>query len=79
MPDTRFTLIGKAVVWIVKASDSQLKKLLTKNGWKGIKKTKTKKKKKKLKPGIHMVEINGKKRKVQVLKNGQWRWKKNGR
>lgn len=43
MPDTRFTLIGKACVWIVRASDSELRSLLAKSGWKGIKR-KTKRK-----------------------------------
>jgi len=34
------------------------------------------KRKKKLKAGIHTVTINGKKRKVKVLKTGQWRFLK---
>jgi len=36
--------------------------------------TKRKSKKKKLRAGIHTVTIKGKKRKVKVLKNGQWRF-----
>jgi len=32
--------------------------------------------KKKLSAGIHIVTIKGKKRKVKVLKNGQWRFMK---
>jgi hypothetical protein len=39
--------------------------------------TKRKSKKKKLRPGVHTVTIKGKKRKVKVLKNGQWRFLKN--
>ena len=31
---------------------------------------------KKLKPGTHFVNIKGKRRKVRVLKNGQWRFMK---
>ena len=38
--------------------------------------TKRKSKKKKLRAGIHTVTIKGKKRKVKVLKNGQWRFMK---
>jgi hypothetical protein len=38
--------------------------------------TKRKSKKKKLGAGIHTVTIKGKKRKVKVLKNGQWRFMK---
>ena len=37
MPDTRFTLIGKACVWIVRASDSELRTLLKAAGWRGTK------------------------------------------
>ena len=51
MPDTRFTLIGKACVWIVRASDAELRTLLSKSGWKGIKRTKRKKRKGRLKKG----------------------------
>jgi len=40
--------------------------------------TKRKSKRKKLSVGIHTVTIKGKKRKVRVLKNGQWRFM-NGR
>ena len=40
--------------------------------------TKRKTKRKKLRAGIHSVTIKGKKRKVKVLKNGQWRFM-NGR
>ena len=40
--------------------------------------TKRKTKRKKLSVGIHTVTIKGKKRKVRVLKNGQWRFM-NGR
>ena len=47
MPDTRFTLIGKACVWMVRASDAELRSLLSKGGWKGIRKTKRKGKKRK--------------------------------
>ena len=36
--------------------------------------TKRKSKKKKLRAGVHSVTIKGKKRKVRVLKNGQWRF-----
>ena len=39
--------------------------------------TKRKSKKKKLRAGVHTVTIKGKKRKVKVLKNGQWRFLKN--
>ena len=38
--------------------------------------TKRKTKRKKLRAGIHSVTIKGKKRKVKVLKNGQWRFMK---
>jgi len=38
--------------------------------------TKRTSKKKKLRAGIHTVTIKGKKRKVKVLKNGQWRFMK---
>ena len=38
--------------------------------------TKRKTKRKKLRAGIHSVTIKGKKRKVKVLKNGQWRFLK---
>ena len=38
--------------------------------------TKRKSKKKKLRAGVHSVTIKGKKRKVRVLKNGQWRFMK---
>ena len=38
--------------------------------------TKRKTKRKKLRVGIHSVTIKGKKRKVKVLKNGQWRFLK---
>lgn len=41
--------------------------------------TKRKTKRKKLRAGVHSVTIKGKKRKVKVLKNGQWRFLKNGR
>lgn len=34
------------------------------------------KKREKLKAGIHFVIVSGKKRKVKVLKNGQWRFMK---
>ena len=36
--------------------------------------TKRKTKKKKLRAGVHTVTIKGKRRKVKVLKNGQWRF-----
>jgi hypothetical protein len=36
MPDTRFTLIGKAVIWIVHATDSELRSMLVKGGWKKV-------------------------------------------
>ena len=39
--------------------------------------TKRKSKRKKLRAGVHTVTIKGKKRKVKVLKNGQWRFLKN--
>ena len=38
--------------------------------------TKRKSKRKKLRAGTHTVTIKGKKRKVRVLKNGQWRFLK---
>jgi len=38
--------------------------------------TKRKSKRKKLRAGVHSVMIKGKKRKVKVLKNGQWRFLK---
>ena len=38
--------------------------------------TKRKTKRKKLSAGVHTVTIKGKKRKVKVLKNGQWRFMK---
>ena len=38
--------------------------------------TKRKTKKKKLRAGVHTVTIKGKRRKVKVLKNGQWRFMK---
>ena len=38
--------------------------------------TKRKSKKKKLRAGVHTVTIKGKRRKVKVLKNGQWRFMK---
>jgi hypothetical protein len=38
--------------------------------------TKRKTKRKKLRAGVHTVTIKGKKRKVKVLKNGQWRFLK---
>ena len=41
--------------------------------------TKRKTKRKKLRAGVHSVTIKGKKRKVKVLKNGQWRFLSNGR
>ncbi len=86
MPDTRFSLLGKICVWAVKATDSDLRSVLKKGGWKGIKNGKRKKtprnsqsiKKRKLSTGIHQVMINGKKRKVRVLSNGKWRFMKNG-
>lgn len=40
MPDTRFTLIGKACVWIVRATDQELRGMLAHGGWKGLRKTK---------------------------------------
>jgi hypothetical protein len=40
MPDTRFTLLGKAVVMLVKATDAELRSILLKQGWKGIRKSK---------------------------------------
>ena len=40
MVDTRFTLIGKICVWAVRATDSELKKVLKAGGWKGIPKIK---------------------------------------
>jgi hypothetical protein len=43
MPDTRFTLIGKACVMIVRASDSELRRMLKKVGFRGIKKPRSKK------------------------------------
>lgn len=80
MPDTRFTLLGKIMVWAVKSTDLELRSVLKKGGWKGIRiKKKTKRSTRKLKAGIHNVVVKGKKRKVKVLKNGQWRWMKNGR
>jgi len=36
MPDTRFTLIGKVCVWAVRATDTELKKVLKAGGWKGL-------------------------------------------
>ena len=39
MPDTRFSLIGKACVWIVRATDSELRGMLAHGGWKGLKKS----------------------------------------
>ena len=36
MPDTRFTLIGKVCVWAVRATDSELRKVLKAGGWKGL-------------------------------------------
>ena len=42
MPDTRFTLLGKAVVMLVKATDAELRSMLVKQGWKGIRKSKGK-------------------------------------
>lgn len=54
MVDTRFTLIGKICVWAVRATDSELRKVLKAGGWKGIPKikklTKRKLTKRKLKP-----------------------------
>ena len=49
MPDTRFSLIGKACVWIVRATDSELRGMLSHGGWKGLKKVRgyTSKKKRK--------------------------------
>ena len=41
MPDTRFTLIGKACVMIVRASDSELRTILKKVGFRGIKSRKS--------------------------------------
>ena len=87
MPDTRFSLLGKICVWAVKASDSDLRTVLKKGGWKGFKNGKRKKtprnsqsiKKRKLSAGVHQVVINGTKRKVRVLSNGKWRFMKNGR
>ena len=49
-------------------------KLKLKKVGKRIKKRKTKRKK--LRAGVHSVTIKGKKRKVRVLKNGQWRFLK---
>ena len=49
MPDTRFSLIGKACVWIVRATDAELRGMLAHGGWKGLKKVRsyaTKKKRK---------------------------------
>ena len=39
MPDTRFTLIGKVCVWAVRATDTELRKVLKAGGWKGITKS----------------------------------------
>ena len=36
MPDTRFTLIGKVCVWAVRATDTELRKVLKAGGWKGL-------------------------------------------
>ena len=42
-----------------------------------VSKRKSKRRKgKKLRPGIHHVSIHGRKRKVRVLRNGQWRFMK---
>ena len=87
MPDTRFSLLGKICVWAVKATDADLRMVLKKGGWKGIKNGKRKKikrnsstiKKRKLSVGVHQVVMNGTKRKVRVLSNGKWRLLKNGR
>ena len=49
MPDTRFSLIGKACVWIVRATDAEFRGMLAHGGWKGLKKVRsyaTKKKRK---------------------------------
>ena len=40
MPDTRFSLLGKEVVMLVKATDAELRSMLVKQGWRGIKKSK---------------------------------------
>lgn len=42
MPDTRFSLLGKAVIMLVKATDAELRSMLVKQGWKGIRKSKAK-------------------------------------
>ena len=80
MPDTRFSLLGKICVWAVKATDSDLRMVLKKGGWKGIKTTRKESttRKRKLSTGVHQVVINGTKRKVRVLSNGKWRFMKNG-
>ena len=48
MPDTRFTLIGKACVMIVRASDAELRTILKKVGFRGIKSRKKRRSKKQL-------------------------------
>ena len=42
MPDTRVSLLGKAVIMLVKATDAELRSMLVKQGWKGIRKSKAK-------------------------------------
>ena len=42
MPDTRFSLLGKAVIMLVKATDAELRSMMVKQGWKGIRKSKAK-------------------------------------
>ena len=61
MPDTRFTLLGKAVVMLVKATDAELRSMLVKQGWKGIRKItpgiiKLKRKKSKKKPTAKQIK-----------------------
>jgi len=56
----------RIIIRIVKLKLNKVGKRITKR------KTKTKK----LRAGVHTVTIKGKKRKVKVLKNGQWRFMK---
>ena len=75
MPDTRFTLLGKAVVMLVKATDAELRSMLVKQGWKGIRKSKgtIKLKRKKSKKRPTAKQLRARKIFARRVKRGDFR------
>ncbi len=81
MKEKKICFCLKSLVWItknIKASAlPKWRKMIHQTPAILMRKGKSKRRKgKKLRPGIHHVSIHGRKRKVRVLRNGQWRFMK---